>query len=70
MNEMKSLTLGGKTYVSFTDKNAVKKSELQTYLNTLLAEIIVPLTQSEYDALVSAGTVDPNKYYMIVGDGA
>ena len=31
------------------------------YVNTMF----VPLTQEEYDALA---TVDPNKYYMIVGD--
>lgn len=45
------------------------KAEFQTYLRTMFGENIVPLTQAEYDALVSAGTVDPNKYYMIVGDG-
>ncbi len=28
----------------------------------------IPVTQEEYDALVSAGTVDASKYYMIVGD--
>jgi hypothetical protein len=30
--------------------------------------MFVSLTQSEYDALVAAGTVDANKYYLIVGD--
>ena len=29
--------------------------------------LFVSCTQAEYDALVEAGTVDPNKYYMIVG---
>lgn len=48
---------------------ATDKAEFQTYLRTLFGENIVSLTQAEYDALVSAGTVDPNKYYMIVGDG-
>lgn len=28
----------------------------------------IPVTQDEYDALVTAGTVDPSKYYMIVGE--
>lgn len=30
--------------------------------------LFVPMTQVEYDALVAAGAVDANKYYMIVGD--
>ena len=46
---------------------ATDKAEFQTYLRTLFGENIVPLTQAEYDALGDA--VDPNKYYMIVGDG-
>ena len=28
----------------------------------------IPVTQDEYEALDAAGAVDPNKYYMIVGD--
>ena len=32
--------------------------------------MFVSLTQAQYDALVSSGSVDANKYYMIVGDGA
>ena len=40
-------------------------------VNALVANCVssrfVPLTQEEYDALE---TVDPDKYYMIVGDGA
>ena len=32
--------------------------------------MFVSLTQDQYDALVSSGSVDANKYYMIVGDGA
>lgn len=52
----------GVDYYTEADKTA-----FQTYLRTLLGENIVPLTQAEYDALGDA--VDPNKYYMIVGDG-
>ena len=60
----------GKTPVKGTDYyTEADKAEFQTYLRTLFGENIVPLTQAEYDALVAAGTVDPNKYYMIVGDG-
>ena len=36
--------------------------------NMVIEETFVSLTQSEYDALVAAGTVDANKYYLIVGD--
>ena len=37
-------------------------------VKTVISDLFVPCTQAEYDALVSAGTVDENKYYMIVGD--
>ena len=36
-----------------------------TDINALIDAKFVPMTQSEYDALTD---VDPNKYYMIVGD--
>lgn len=32
-----------------------------------LEEVFIPTTQAKYDAMVEAGTVDKNKYYMIVG---
>lgn len=38
--------------------------DVAAYVNGLF----VSMTQAEYDALVAAGTVDANKYYMIVGD--
>lgn len=28
----------------------------------------IPMTQADYDALVTAGTADESKYYVIVGD--
>ena len=31
------------------------------------AEVFIPISQADYDALVAAGTVDESKYYMIVG---
>lgn len=31
------------------------------------AEVFVPISQADYDALVAAGTVDESKYYVIVG---
>lgn len=37
----------------------------ETAINALIDAKFVPMTQSEYDALTD---VDPNKYYMIVGD--
>lgn len=36
---------------------------IKSYIDSLF----VPVTQEEYDALVAAGTMDANKYYMIVG---
>lgn len=42
------------------------KAEFESLLRSMLGENIIPMTQAEYDALE---TVDPNKYYMIVGDG-
>lgn len=36
-------------------------------VTSILANMFIPLTQAEYDALVEAGTVDDSKYYMIVG---
>lgn len=37
-------------------------------IDSYIGGMFVSLTQSEYDALVAAGTVDANKYYLIVGD--
>lgn len=37
----------------------------ESAINALIDAKFVPMTQSEYDALTD---VDPNKYYMIVGD--
>lgn len=31
------------------------------------AEVFIPISQADYDALVAAGTVDESKYYVIVG---
>lgn len=33
----------------------------------VVAEVFIPISQADYDALVAAGTVDESKYYMIVG---
>lgn len=42
-------------------------TEEDTYaIKSYIDSLFVPLTQEEYDALE---TVDPDKYYMIVGDG-
>lgn len=49
----------GVDYFTEEDKYAIK-----SYIDSLF----VPLTQDEYDALVSSGTVDESKYYVIVGD--
>lgn len=40
------------------------KQEIKGYVDSLF----VPISQEAYDLLVSNGTVDANKYYMIVGD--
>ena len=37
----------------------------EAQINALIDARFVPMTQAEYDALTE---VDPNKYYMIVGD--
>ena len=37
-------------------------------MTALINAMFVPMTQAEYDALVTAGTVDASKYYMIVGE--
>lgn len=42
---------------------------IPTLLDYYIANTFISLTQAEYDALVAAGEVDANKYYMIVGDG-
>lgn len=39
-------------------------SRLPEYVDSLF----IPISQADYDALVSAGTVDESKYYMIEGD--
>lgn len=36
--------------------------------NTCINDTFVPLEQSEYDAMVEAGTVEDNVYYLIAGD--
>lgn len=33
-----------------------------------VGSLFEPVTQDEYDALVANGTVNENKYYLIVGD--
>lgn len=38
---------------------------LQTEISSALDYLHEPITQAEYEALVQAGTVDPNKYYYI-----
>jgi hypothetical protein len=35
---------------------------------TCINDTFVPLEQSEYDAMVEAGTVEDNVYYLIAGD--
>ena len=42
--------------------------QVTAIVNSCIADTFVPLTQEEYDALVTAGTYDANKYYLIVGD--
>lgn len=58
----------GKTPVKGTDYwTAADKLEIASELYVQISSLFVPVTQEEYDAMVAAGTVDPNKYYMIVG---
>lgn len=58
----------GKTPVKGTDYwTDTDKQEILTEATEQVSSMFVPITQESYDALVSAGTVDPNKYYMIVG---
>ena len=44
-----------------SDKELLTAEEVKGIVNGLHE----PVTQAEYDALVQAGTVDPNKYYYI-----
>lgn len=46
---------------------AADKQEIFEESNSYINSLFVPMSQEEYDALT---TVDPNKYYMIVGDEA
>ena len=43
-------------------------SEIDAHVASFLESTFIPITQEEYDALVEAGEVDPNKYYMIKED--
>ena len=44
--------------------------QLQALMDAYIEEKFPSVTQTEYDALVEAGTMDGTKYYMIVGDSA
>ena len=44
------------------------KQEINADTSAYVDSLFVSITQEGYDALVAAGTVDPAKYYMIVGD--
>ena len=46
------------------------KQEINADTSAYVDSLFVSITQEGYDALVAAGTVDPAKYYMIVGDSA
>lgn len=48
--------------------NDADKQEIMGEVNTHVDSLFVTISQEAYDLLVSNGTVDANKYYMIVGD--
>lgn len=52
--------------LSFIVKSTLKK-EISTIANDVIDTRFVVLSQAEYDALVTAGTVDQNVYYFIRG---
>lgn len=42
-------------------------SQMTNLVNEIINQKFIPISQADYDALVSAGTVDESKYYMIEG---
>lgn len=61
----------GKTPAKGTDYwTDADKQEIMGEVNAYVNSLFVPISQEDYDLLVSNGTVDANKYYMIVGDSA
>ena len=53
--------LGGGVSQEYVDQ---QDEAVKGWVNTYYAKVVT-LTQAEYDALVSAGTVDENTYYYI-----
>ena len=63
-----SILTAVKKYIDDEDANKVK-NDADTYTSTEKALNMVSLTITEYNALVSGGTVDENTLYFIVGAG-
>jgi hypothetical protein len=63
-----SILTAVKKYIDDEDANKVK-NDTDTYTSTEKALNMVSLTITEYNALVSGGTVDENTLYFIVGAG-
>ena len=53
------------TEMSDTSENAVQNKVIKAYVDDNIPKLVT-LSQTEYDALVSAGTVDDNTYYFIL----
>ena len=63
-----SILTAVKKYIDDEDANKVK-NDTDTYTSTEKALNMVSLTITEYNALVSGGTIDENTLYFIVGAG-
>jgi len=63
-----SILTAVKKYIDDEDANKVK-NDADTYTSTEKALNMVSLTITEYNALVSGGTIDENTLYFIVGAG-
>ncbi len=56
-----------KSIADFTADINGKIEGMDALVTSIVETMFIPLTQAEYDALVEAGEVDMNKYYMIKG---
>ncbi len=53
------------SYIKTLDGHKIMDTEAREQIDIILGQMPVSLTQEEYDALVEAGTVDPNVPYLI-----